>query len=228
LEITKEDVMADTTPRQPRYVELLPPEPSAASRPVTQTESRPPAVRDNWLPAPLIQRVLDKIATKNAEAYAGRIAAENHVITLWTERLRLQEEFEAGLARFEALPLLRQAATAKVYAEVEQIFEDIDDQKDERRLQRIRRNADIIRAERELEELKRGPLPALPAAQPVKESRSKRRVRRIKEVNDECEQTIAALRKGRKDEDLDPDTLEMISECRYHAKRRINEIMQED
>ena len=213
--------MADMRPRTPGSVELLPPEKSTSRQAVSQTNSRPPAVA--WLPPPLIARVLDKIATKNAKAYADLVATQNSVVALLTEQLRLQEQFEVQLGRMAALPLLKSAATAQVFAEVEQIFDNINH---ETEMRRIRQETERLRAARELEELKRGPLPALPA--PTREPRRPSRADRIKAIRKECEDIIAMLREGRTDNDLDAETLRDIEDCRYHANRRIKAILEED
>lgn len=215
--------MADTTPRAPRYVELLSPERSAARQPVTQTNNRRATAADNWLPAPLIQRVLDKIATRNAQAHAGRIAAENHIVALLTERLRLLEEFARKLGRFEALPALRHAETAQVYAEVEQTFDNINH---ERQMRRIRQEGELIRARRELDDLKRAPSPALPA--PPKESRANQKVAAIKRIREECDLLVATILAGRREEDLDEDDRQLVDACRLSAMNRIQNLLHED
>jgi len=216
--------MAATPPRQPRYIQLLPPERPTAPPPAPQPDNQVPAAAgDYWMPAPLIRRVLDKIAAKDTRAFGDRVAEESRVITLLTEQLRLMEGFARQIGRAATLPMMAAAAQIEAYAEQEEIIDKVNY---DQRMRQIEREKELMRAERELADLKRGPLPALPA--PPKEKRRKSRGERIKEVKDDCEATIATLRNGVKDEDLDADTLDLIDQCRYNAKRRINDILQED
>ena len=218
--------MADE-PRRPRSVEFLPPASGANSQPPTPRRESPTQLwqSDNWLPSSLMRRVLHKVVTKEAQAYGERIAAENNIIALWTERLRIQEQFELQAARFGALPLLKSVAEAKVYAEIEQVFEEIDDQKEERLLQRLNRKASIIEAQRRLDELQRPPAPDLPP--PAKESRANQKAAAIKRIREECDQLIAVLLAGRREEELDEDDRQLVDECRLNAMRRIKDLLQE-
>lgn len=219
--------------------ELLPPQSSARDRqPAARDENRrAPWDTSVWMPSSLMRRVLNKVVEKEFKSYGARVSEVNNVIALWTERLRLEEEYEKRLSRFEALPLLTNAAKAQAYAEAEQIFadasrvsEEIEDKKRERYLNRIRTEADIIRAERELEDLKRGPAPPAlpPPPPPPKESRANQKAAAIKRIREECDRLIAVLLAGRKEEELDEDDRQLVDECRLSAMRQIKAILQED
>jgi hypothetical protein len=224
LEITKEDVMAVDSPRQPRYVELLPPEKSTTPPPATQPSNQLPAAAEkSWMPPPLIQRVLDKMAKNDTRVFGDRVAEENRVIALLTEQSRLAQEFARQLGRARTIPVMAAAAEIHAYAEQEEIIARVlHDQK----LAQLRREEELAAAQRRRDEAVRGPLPALPA--PPKENRRKSRGERIKDARDECEEIVTFLRGGRIDDELDAATLQLILDCRYYANAKVKAIIEED
>lgn len=203
-------------------MELLPPE--------RNNRENAQAVTDFAIPA--LRRLRNRTLEKEFASQAGVLRAWNEVLVLLRDEKRNQEEYEAALARSQHLPALRAAAKLKVATEVRQIRdqyrkvgEDEEDRKLERSLRRTRLEADLIRAQRELEELKNPP--PKPAPQP-QESRGSRRVAAIRRMREERDEMIAILLAGRTEEEVEEADRELIDEIRLTAEHQIKSFLEED
>lgn len=172
--------------------------------------------------ASAFRRVRNQVVQRELAAFLAKARTWNEIVATLTDGERLRQEYFLVLERSKHLPLLRAAEEAKVLAEVQRIFDEEADREKERKLRNLRMDADIVRAQRDLDALTKHP------AEETKESRGKRRASRIKEIREERDEMITAFTDGRTDDQLTEEERRIVSDIRLAAEDAIKRFLEED
>jgi len=197
------------TPERARKGTIIPP-----SREPQIDSGRPMVVS-------VFRRIRNEVLQKELASLVAKATTWNEFVAALRDGERLKQDYMAALIRSENLDQLRAAEEAKVLAEVKRIFDDEEDRQKDRELHSIRREAELIKAQRELDRLKNhdaGP----------KESRGKRRARRIKEIREERDEAIKAFMDGREESDLSDEEQQIIADIRLACEHEIKRCLEED
>ncbi|MEI9933253.1 MAG: hypothetical protein WDM89_22660 [Rhizomicrobium sp.] len=106
-------------------------------------------------------------------------------------------------------------------AEVQKIFDDEADRQKERALRNSRLDAELIKAQRELDALKNPP-----RAKP-EESRGKKRIAAVKQIREDRDEMIAIILDGRKEEELTDEDRQLVLDIRLAADNEIKNVLEE-
>lgn len=180
-------------------------------------------VRDSRRPmiVSAFSRVRNQVMKKELDSFAAKARAWNEVVTALRDGERLRQEYQAAFIRSEHLPLLRAAEEEKVLAEVQKIFDDESDRQLERKVRRTHAEAELIRAERDLDALKN------PRSPKADESRGKQRIAAIKRLREERDEMIAIIQEGRTEDQLSEEDRQIIQDIRLAADHQIKSLLEE-
>jgi uncharacterized protein YfcZ (UPF0381/DUF406 family) len=198
-------------PAVPRKGEILAPERGGVVRD-----------SDRSMVVSVFSRVRNQVIQKELASYLDKARTWNEIVAALRDGERLRQEYQAALVRSEHLPLLRAAEEAKVLSEVQRIFDEEADRQKERQLHNKRLDAELIRAQRELDALTKTPDAA------PKESRGKRRAKRIKDIRDEREEMIAAFTGGKAEAELTDEERDIVANIRLASDNEIKRFLEED
>lgn len=167
-------------------------------------------------------RVRNQVLQKELASLAAKARTWNEFVTALRDGERLKLEYMAVLVRSENLDQLRMGEEAKVLMEVQEIFDTAAAKRKEHKLHDIRLDAELIKAQRELDALKK------PPPEEPKESRGKRRARRIKEIREERDEMIANFTDNRPEAELSEEEKRIVDDMRLAAENEIKRFLEED
>ena len=198
-----------TASAAPNY-EILAPERSGAVR----ESDRPMMVS-------AFNRVRNKVIKKELNSFTAKARSWNEVVAALRDGERLREEYQAALIRSEHLPLLRAAEEAKIFAEVQRIFDNEADRQRDRTIRSTRAEAELIMAKRDLDALMRSS-----DGQPG-DTRSTRRVAAIKRIREERDEMIVIIVEGRTEEQMSEEDKHLLNDIRLAADNEIKNVLEE-
>lgn len=166
-------------------------------------------------------RVRNQVLQKELAAVLAKGRTWNEIVSTLRDSERLRQEYQAALIRSENLPMLRAAEEAKIFSEVQRIFDDEADRQRDRTIRNVRAEAELIRAQRDLDALKNPP-----NAQP-EGSRSQRHVAAIKRIREERDEMIAIIAENRTDEQLTEEDRQLINDIRLAADNEVKNMLEE-
>jgi hypothetical protein len=166
-------------------------------------------------------RIRNEILQKELASLAAKARTWNEFVEALRDGERLKQDYMTALVRSENLDQLRLGEEAKILAEVQEIFDEAAARQKQHKLRDLRLDAEIERAQRELDALRR------PTGDKPEESRTKKRVAAIKRIREERDEMIEIIKAGRPNDQLGEEDTRLIDDMRLAADNEIKNMLEE-